>query len=94
MATRRPKRTFIIRGNRVTITERGKRTTYEWCVFPVDSEFGEAGVRLRKIDGLTYDVLVGPTPQCECMGHLRWSCKCKHILLAEKLIERSKGSQS
>lgn len=94
MMTTSQQRTFRIRGNRVTLTVKGKRTTYEFRVFGVDHEMGTAGVSLRKIDGLTYDVLVGPMPSCECLGHLRWSCKCKHIQLAEKLVEKASTTAS
>lgn len=94
MTSTRHKRTLRIRGDRVTVSERGKKTTYQYRVFPADPELGEAGVHLEKLDGQSYDVLVGPMPSCECLGHLRWSCEYKHIRITKVLVERERSNET
>src|SRR5262245_58444426 len=51
---------------------------------PEEGEPKVFGYRLTKTDGITYDLPV-TADSCECMGHLRHHCECKHIQAVRQL---------
>jgi hypothetical protein len=54
---------------------------------PEEGEPVTLGYRLRKDTGESYDVPV-TADSCECLGHLRHQCECKHIAAVRQLRVR------
>jgi hypothetical protein len=90
-ARKKPARTVFLNARvgclLLTIGEGAKAKGYGYWIDLLQHDLG-ASVRCRRLTKFAtqqkpgepdhYDVVVGPTPSCECRGWLRWG-HCKHL---------------